>query len=285
MTAAKGTLFVVATPIGNRDDLSPRARQLLSEVDLVAAEDTRHTGTLLRYFGIEARQMPLHEHNEQDVLAALIAELEKGSSIALVSDAGTPLVSDPGYRLVQRAHERGIRVSPVPGPSAAVAALSVAGLPTDAWCFEGFLPSRQKARRDRLETLRDEPRTMIFYESVHRIKGSVADLAAAFGASRRAFIGRELSKLHEQCVAATLGELQAMIEDGRIPVKGEFVVAVEGSAGRAKAPGIDVDRLLTELLAVVPGRKAVEIAASVSGESRNTLYRKMLRISNRGDSK
>jgi len=284
MNATKGTLFVVATPIGNRDDLSPRARKLLSEVDLVAAEDTRHTGSLLRYFGIEARQTPLHEHNEQDVLAALIAELEKGSSIALVSDAGTPLVSDPGYRLVRRAHERGIRVSPVPGPNAAVAALSAAGLPTAAWCFEGFLPSRQKARRDRLETLRDEPRTMIFYESVHRIKGSVADLAAAFGASRRAFIGRELSKLHEQCVAATLGELTAMIEDGRIPVKGEFVVAVEGSEGREKAPGIDADRLLTELLAVVPGRKAVEIAASVTGESKNTLYRKMLRISKGGDS-
>jgi 16S rRNA (cytidine1402-2'-O)-methyltransferase len=280
----KGTLFVVATPIGNRDDLSPRARQLLSEVDLVAAEDTRRTGTLLRYFGIEARQTPLHEHNEQDVLAALIAELEKGLSIALVSDAGTPLVSDPGYRLVRRAHERGIRVSPVPGPSAAVAALSAAGLPTDAWCFEGFLPFRQKARRDRLETLRDEPRTLIFYESVHRIKGSMADLAAALGASRRAFIGRELSKLHEQCVAATLGELQAMIDDGRIPVKGEFVVAVEGSGGKAKAPGIDVDRLLTELLAVVPGRKAVEIAAAVSGESKNALYRKMLRIPDRGES-
>ncbi|MGH8168020.1 MAG: 16S rRNA (cytidine(1402)-2'-O)-methyltransferase [Woeseiaceae bacterium] len=284
MNAAKGTLFVVATPIGNRDDLSPRARKLLSEVDLVAAEDTRRTGTLLRYFGIEARQTPLHEHNEQDVLAALIAELEQGSSIALVSDAGTPLVSDPGYRLVRMAHERGIRVSPVPGPSAAVAALSAAGLPSDAWCFEGFLPSRQKARRDRLESLRDEPRTMIFYESVHRIKGSVADFAAAFGASRRAFVGRELSKLHEQCVAAALGELEAMLDDGRIPAKGEFVVAVEGREGRAKAPGIDADRLLTELLAVVPGKKAVEIAAAVTGESRNTLYRKMLRLSARGES-
>ena len=279
MTAPKGTLFVVATPIGNRDDLSPRARQLLSEVDLVAAEDTRRTGTLLRYFGIEARQTPLHEHNEQDVLAALIAELEKGSSIALVSDAGTPLVSDPGYRLVRMAHERGIRVSPVPGPSAAVAALSAAGLPTDAWCFEGFLPPRQKARCDRLEDLRDEPRTMIFYESVHRIKSAVTDLAAVFGASRRAFIGRELSKLHEQCITATLGELQAMIDDGRIPVKGEFVVVVEGREDRTRASDIDVDRLLTELLAVVSGRKAVEIAASVTGESRNTLYQKMLRIS------
>ncbi|MEX2124555.1 MAG: 16S rRNA (cytidine(1402)-2'-O)-methyltransferase [Woeseia sp.] len=279
MSRTKGTLFIIATPIGNRDDLSPRARQLLSEADLVAAEDTRRTGRLLTYFGIEARQTPLHEHNEQEVLDALIAELEAGVSVALVSDAGTPLVSDPGYRLVRRAHERGIPVSPVPGPSAAVAALSAAGLPTDRWCFEGFLSSREKARRDRLEQLRDESRTMIFYESVHRMKSALADIASVFGESRRAFIGRELSKLHEQCIAGTLGALQAMIDDERIPLKGEFVVVVEGnSEGRAKAAEIDVDRLLTELLSVLPGKKAVEIAASVTGRNKNALYRKMLVI-------
>jgi len=284
MALIKGTLFVVATPIGNRDDLSPRARQVLSGVDIVAAEDTRRTGRLLTHFGIKARQTPLHEHNEQDVLQTLIAELERGSSVALVSDAGTPLISDPGYRLVRMAHERGITVSPVPGPSAAVAALSAAGLPTDAWCFEGFLPSRQKARRGRLDELRHEPRTMIFYESVHRLKAALTDFAAAFGASRPAFIGRELSKLHEQCVAGTLSELQAMHDDGRIPAKGEFVIVVGGNrevdaARAATASAVGADRLLTELLLVMPGRKAVEIAAAVTGENRNALYRKMLTLS------
>jgi 16S rRNA (cytidine1402-2'-O)-methyltransferase len=208
-----------------------------------------------------------------------VKELDRGVSIALVSDAGTPLLSDPGYRLVRAAHERGIRVSPVPGPSAAIAALSAAGLPTDACCFEGFLPSRKKARRDRLAELREETRTMVFYEAVHRIKSALADMASVFGVSRRAFIGREISKLHEQCVAATLGDLESMLEDGRIPVKGEFVVAVEGnSEGRADASQIDADRLLKELVAVVPGRKAVDIAAAVTGQNKNALYRRMLAI-------
>lgn len=276
-----GTLYIVATPIGNLDDLSPRARQVLSEVDIVAAEDTRHTGRLLKSFGIKARQTPLHEHNEQDVALSLVKELEGGSSVALVSDAGTPLVSDPGYRLVRMAHQQGIRVSPVPGPSAAVAALSAAGLPTDTFCFEGFLPARRPARLDRLEALRHEPRTLIFYESVHRVNALFVDLTSAFGDSRRAFIGRELSKLHEQCVAGALGELRAMLDDGRIPAKGEFVVVIEGdSAARtASASAVDADRLLTELIRVVPGKKAVEIAAAVTGQNRNALYRRMLALS------
>jgi 16S rRNA (cytidine1402-2'-O)-methyltransferase len=271
----------VATPIGNLDDLSPRARQVLSEVDIVAAEDTRHTGRLLTTFGIKVRQTPLHEHNEPDVARSLVAELEGGSSIALVSDAGTPLVSDPGYRLVRMAHQHGIRVSPVPGPSAAVAALCAAGLPTDAFCFEGFLPARRQARLARLEALRHESRTLIFYEAVHRVKALFADLTSAFGDTRRAFIGRELSKLHEQCVAGALGELRAMLDDGRIPAKGEFVVVTEGdSAARTgTASAVDADRLLAELIPVVPGKKAVEIAAAVTGQNRNDLYRRMLALS------
>jgi len=276
-----GTLYIVATPIGNLDDLSPRARQVLSEVDVVAAEDTRRTGRLLKSFGIKARQTPLHEHNEQEVALSLVKELEGGSSVALVSDAGTPLLSDPGYRLVRMAHQHGIRVSPVPGPSAAVAALSAAGLPTDAFCFEGFLPARRAARLDRLEALRHEPRTLIFYESVHRVHALFVDLVSAFGDSRRAFIGRELSKLHEQCIAGALGELRAMLDDGRIPAKGEFVVVMEGdSAARtASASAVDADRLLVELIRVVPGKKAVEIAATVTGQNRNALYRRMLALS------
>jgi 16S rRNA (cytidine1402-2'-O)-methyltransferase len=281
MNLTRGTLFVVATPIGNLEDLSPRARKVLSQVDIIAAEDTRHTGRLLAAFGIKARQTSLHEHNEEEVTQSLLAEIETGSSVALVSDAGTPLVSDPGFRLVRAAHEQGIQVSPVPGPSAAIAALSACGLATDRFCFEGFLSSRGPARRERLEALVAEPRTLVFYESVHRVQDAVADLCAAFGEARRAFIGRELSKLHEQCVAATLGELQAMLDDARIPLKGEFVIAVEGAAAarRGSAAAIDADRLLSELIPLVPGKKAVEVTASVTGENRNALYRRMLELS------
>ncbi|MEX2496714.1 MAG: 16S rRNA (cytidine(1402)-2'-O)-methyltransferase [Woeseia sp.] len=279
MTLIKGTLFVVATPIGNLDDLSPRARQILSEVDVVAAEDTRRTGRLLSHFGIIARQFALHEHNEKEVMQSLIAELEKGLSVALVSDAGTPLLSDPGYQLVRKAHSCNIPVSPVPGPSAAIAALSAAGLPTDACCFEGFLPSRQKARCDRLDALRQESRTMIFYESVHRIRAALADMAAVFGPTREAFVGREMTKLHEQCVAATLADLQVMLKDGRVSAKGEFVIVVAGCrTRRTDASEVAVERLLSELAAHLPGKKAVEITAAVTGHSRNSLYKRMLEM-------
>lgn len=274
-----GTLFVVATPIGNLADLSSRARELLAQVDLIAAEDTRHTGRLLSQFGIETPQFALHEHNEKDVIGALVERLRGGASIALVSDAGTPLVSDPGYRFVLAAHGAGIPVSPLPGPSAAVAALSVAGLPTDRFCFEGFLPARSKARRDRLARLRSEPRTMIFYASVHRISDIVADCAAAFGSARPAFIGREMTKRHEQGTAAPLGELHAMLEDGRIPAKGEFVLVVGGSD--APAPGeqeLAEDRLLGALSSALPASKAAAVAAAVTGKPRADLYRRLLEL-------
>jgi 16S rRNA (cytidine1402-2'-O)-methyltransferase len=285
MNLTRGTLFVVATPIGNLEDLSPRARKVLSGVDIVAAEDTRHTGRLLAAFAIKARQTSLHEHNEDEVTQALVREIESGCSVALVSDAGTPLVSDPGYRLVRAAHEHGITVSPVPGPCAGIAALSASGLATDRFCFEGFLSPRAHARRERLAALVREPRTMVFYESVHRLKGAVADLAAAFGEGRRAFVGREISKLHEQCVAATLGEVQAMLGTDAIPLKGEFVIAVEGAAGApaGSSAAIDADRLLSELIPLVPGRKAVEVTAAVTGENRNALYRRMLELSKAGE--
>lgn len=285
MNLTPGTLFVVATPIGNLEDLSPRARKVLAGVDIVAAEDTRHTGRLLAAFGIRARQASFHEHNEEQVTQTLLREMESGLSVALVSDAGTPLISDPGYRLVRAAHEHGIAVSPVPGPSAATAALSASGLPTDHFCFEGFLPSRGPARRDRLQALESEPRTMVFYESVHRVKDAVADIRAAFGEQRRGFVGREISKLHEQCIGAALGELQAMLDDGRIPLKGEFVIAVEGAAGAqsGSASTIESDRLLSELIPLMPGKKAVEVTAAVTGENRNALYRRMLELSKTGD--
>jgi len=272
-----GTLFVVATPIGNLEDLSPRARQTLAEVDLIAAEDTRHTGRLLSHLGVKTRQFALHDHNEQQAAKALIKELNSGKSVALVSDAGTPLVSDPGYRLIQAAHENGIAVTPVAGPSAVTSALSAAGLPTDRFCFEGFAPAKHNARRKWLQKLVHEQRTMVFYESVHRIKDSLADMVDVFGADRPAFIGRELTKLHEQCVRAPLGELVDQVSDGTIPSKGEFVIIVCGQADRPPS-SVDVDRLLAELVDVLPGKQAAAIAARITGARRNALYKRILEL-------
>jgi 16S rRNA (cytidine1402-2'-O)-methyltransferase len=272
-----GTLFVVATPIGNLEDMSPRARQTLARVDLIAAEDTRHTGRLLSHFGLKKPLIALHDHNEDVLAKELVEKLLAGRSIALVSDAGTPLLSDPGYRLVGAAHRHGVLVSPVPGPAALVAAISVAGLPTDRFCFEGFLPAKNKARTAVLESLKSEPRTMIFYESVHRIAASVVDLCNAFGADRQAFLGRELTKLHEQCVAGTLGELRRQLDEGGIVGKGEFVVVVAGTSVTDDSP-IDTDRLLTELARVLPGKDAAKVAARVTGEKRNALYRRLLEL-------
>jgi len=278
----KGTLFVVATPIGNRDDLSPRAKQVLEEVDLIAAEDTRRTGRLLSHFGIKTRQMALHEHNEEALVSSLIGKLNEGQSIALVSDAGTPLISDPGYRLLCAAHEQSIDVSPVPGASAVIAALSVAGLPTDRFCFEGFLPAKKSARQGRLAKLRQETRTIVFFESVHRIAECLSDLVEAFGPERHAFIGREITKLHEQCVSGTLEELKRMTDDGRISIKGEFVLVLEGQrAIETSAVNIDINQLLQEITAVLPGSQAVDVVASLTGRGRNEVYRQMLAL--RGD--
>ncbi|MDH3546957.1 MAG: 16S rRNA (cytidine(1402)-2'-O)-methyltransferase [Gammaproteobacteria bacterium] len=275
-----GTLYVVATPIGNLDDLSPRARRTLADVDLIAAEDTRHTRRLLSHFGIKTPQFALHDYNEEEAARTLIGELLAGKSVALVSDAGTPLVSDPGYRLVRAAHEHGIKVSPIAGASAVTAALSAAGLPSDRFCFEGYLPTRQKARRDRLSDLAREPRTIVFYESVHRIRDFLIDIVDAFGEDRSAFIGRELTKLHEQCVQAPLGELLQQIDDDRITRKGEFVVVVAGSRAADKS-SLDVDRLLIELADQMPGKQAARIVARATGAKRNTLYQRLLDLKNR----
>ena len=272
-----GTLFVVATPIGNREDLTPRARRILGDVDLIAAEDTRHTGRLLSHFGINTRQIALHDHNEEVTVPKLISALKEGKSVALVSDAGTPLISDPGYRVVRAAHAEEIPVSPVPGASAVTAALSVAGLATDRFCFEGFLPNKKVARINRLRELCDETRTIVFYESVHRIKATLKDLDEVLGAGRNAFIGRELSKLHEQCVSATLGDLQDIIADGRIAAKGEFVLVVEGNRNPDTAVAtIKISQLIAEISAALPANQAVDLVSSLSGRRRNEIYRLML---------
>lgn len=272
-----GTLYVVATPIGNLEDLTPRAAQTLAEVSLIAAEDTRHTRRLLMHIGCKTRLMALHDHNEEKVVHSIIQSLKDGNDVALVSDAGTPLVSDPGFRLVREAHNSDIQVSPIPGASAVTTALSAAGIPTDRFCFEGFLPSRQVARRDLLASLAAETRTMIFYESVHRIAESIDDMGIAFGLDRQAFIGRELTKMHEQCVQDSLHELQTKLKDGSIVGKGEFVVIVAGSTQKQESP-FEVDRLLTALSERLAAKDAAKIAADATGLKRNELYSRLLKL-------
>jgi 16S rRNA (cytidine1402-2'-O)-methyltransferase len=272
-------LYIVATPIGNLDDLSPRARQTLQEVDIIAAEDTRRTGKLLAHFAISQRQVALHDHNEADAAAGLIEELANGKSVALVSDAGTPLVSDPGYRLVRDAHAAGITVSPIPGPSAAIAAMSAAGLPSDRFSFEGFLPSKSEARLGTLKSLRNDPRTLVFFESVHRISESLQDMQQVFGAERNAYLAREISKLHEQGVHASLGELSAQLKDGEIVSRGEFVVVVGGAPPTEDiVANVDAGELLAALVDVLPWSQAVDIVSTLSGRKRNEIYKEMLRI-------
>ena len=273
-----GTLYIVATPIGNLEDLTARARQTLAAVDLIAAEDTRHTGRLLSVIGVKKPLMSLHDFNEVQATDVLMRDLDAGRNVALVSDAGTPLVSDPGYRLVNAAHEAGIRVVPVPGPSAFVAALSVAGLATDRFSFEGFPPAKPKARRAALADVSRETRTLVYYESVHRIDNFLADAVAAFGADRPAFIGRELTKLHEQCVAATLGELRDQLDAGDIPRKGEFVIVI-GRGEARQEPLLDTDALLSELAAALPPKQAAAITARLTGGRRNELYDRILELS------
>jgi 16S rRNA (cytidine1402-2'-O)-methyltransferase len=239
--------------------------------DVIAAEDTRHTRGLLSRIGVESRLIAYHEHNESERVPSLLEQLASGKSVALVSDAGTPLISDPGWRLVDAAQASGIEVVPVPGPCAAIAALSVAGLPTDHFVFEGFLPRRDGARAERLEILRREPRTIVLYEAVHRIAATVAALCTAFGGERRAAIARELTKTHEQIVSGTLAELGAKL-DVSIPLLGEFVIVVAGAAA-ATPDEAEAQRVYALLAAELPPDKALKLAAEVTGVSRNVLYR------------
>ncbi|QIL21457.1 16S rRNA (cytidine(1402)-2'-O)-methyltransferase [Thermomonas sp. HDW16] len=267
-----GKLFVVATPIGNLGDLSPRSLDTLKTVAAICAEDTRHTRQLLAHFGVEKPLVALHEHNEGDAAAPLVARLLAGESLALVSDAGTPLVSDPGFRLVRAAREAGIVVSPVPGASALIAALSVAGLPSDRFIFEGFLPAKSKARRERLVQLASEPRTLIFYESSHRIEEALDDAVAAFGAERRAVIARELTKLFETVLDGSLAELAQRVRADPNQRKGEFVLLVQGAGEDADAKVVEGRRLYAKLSEHLPPSTAAKLAAELSGAPRKALY-------------
>ena len=266
------TLHVVATPIGNLGDLSPRAQQVLREVAAVCAEDTRRSGQLLAHFGIGTPLLALHEHNEQQLAERLVARLLGGEALALVSDAGTPLVSDPGYRLVRAARAAGIRVSPVPGPSALIAALSVAGLPSDRFTFEGFLPAKASARRERLAALAGEPRTLVFYESSHRIEESLADLRAAFGDDRPAVLARELTKLFETVLDGTLADLHARVAADADQRKGEFVLVVQGVGEDADAKLAEGRRVHAVLARQLPPSTAAKLAAEITGAPRKALY-------------
>ena len=270
--APAGILHVVATPIGNLGDLSPRAVETLKAVAAICAEDTRRTRPLLQQFGIDTPLIALHEHNEDEIAARLVTRLSAGESLALVSDAGTPLVSDPGYRLVRAAREAGLRVSPVPGASALVAALSVAGLPSDRFAFEGFLPAKAGARRERLQALAGEPRTLIFYESSHRIVEFMGDAASAFGPGRHAVVARELTKLFETVLDGPLGELRSRIETDSNQQKGEFVVLVEGAGDEGDARLAEGRRVYAKLAEHLPPSTAAKLAAELTGAPRKALY-------------
>lgn len=276
---AAGTLYVVATPIGNLGDLSTRAREVLASVQLIAAEDTRHTRQLLQAFGINTALTSLHEHNEMHKSEALIARLAAGESIALVSDAGTPLISDPGFNLVAAARARGVAVAVIPGPCAAIAALSIAGLPTDRFVFEGFLPAKNTARVARLQQLASEERTMIFYEAPHRLQEVLRDMAAEFGAERAVSVSRELTKRFETTYNGTLARLCEIAEQDADMSRGEIVIIVSGnSAGPSSAQSLNADQVLRALLEDLPPSQAAKIAAKLTGEKRSDLYSRAMQL-------
>jgi len=267
-----GTLYVVATPIGHLGDLTLRAKAVLGGVDAVCAEDTRTSGQLLAQFGLSRPMLAVHDHNEGDVAAGLVARLQAGQALALVSDAGTPLVSDPGYRLVRAARESGVPVVPVPGACAAIAALSVAGLPSDRFCFEGFLPAKAGARRERLAALSGEARTMVFYESAHRIEDALADLVTVFGADREATLGRELTKRFETLLGPTLGAIATAVAADPNQRRGEFVLVIRGNEDRGAAQLAEGRRLYAKLAEHLKPSQAAKLAAELSGAPRKALY-------------
>lgn len=269
------TLWLVATPIGNRGDLPPRAIEVLKSVAAIACEDTRHSRPLLTVAGIERPLLAYHEHNEREATPKLVARLLAGESIALISDAGTPLLSDPGWRLVDAARTAGIRVSAVPGPCAAIVALTLSGLPIDRFVFEGFLPPKSAARRARLGTLVTESRTLVFYESRHRIEECLDDLIAVFGEDRRGAVARELTKLHETVHSGTLAEIAARIAAREEERLGEFVVVVAGlpeDAVTEAAQLAEGRRLYRALSKELKPSAAARLAAELSGAPRRTLY-------------
>jgi 16S rRNA (cytidine1402-2'-O)-methyltransferase len=274
---------VVSTPIGNLGDLSSRARDELAAADLIAVEDTRRTGQLLATLGLSRPLISLHEHNESERIPELLERLRGGARVALVSDAGTPLLSDPGFQFVRQAASAGVAVVAVPGPSAITAALSIAGLPTERFSFEGFLPARLAERRERLQALVDEPRTLVFFEAPHRIVETLADCAAAFGAERRAALARELTKAFETVYRGSLAELAARAKADSNVARGEITLVIEGAPSRTtNDPGdAELRRVLQCLLAELSPSKAAAMAAELTGAKRNAAYQMALELTNK----
>ncbi len=268
-----GTLYVVATPIGNLQDITLRALEILKSVDIVAAEDTRHSATLLGHFGIQAKLTALHEHNERSAGEKLVAQLQAGKSVALISDAGTPAISDPGAILVNMALAAGIKVVPIPGANAAIAALSASGLLMPRFLFIGFLPAKSAHRRQVLQSLADVPVTLVFYEAPHRVLESVADLATVLGGERQITLARELTKTFESIYQCPLGEATAWLQADSNRQRGEFVLLVEGApASDDLVISPEAQRTLELLLAELPLKQAVKLAADITGIKKNTLY-------------
>jgi len=266
-------LYVVATPIGNLEDISYRAVSILTAADLIAAEDTRHSRVLLAHYGITTPMQALHEHNEAQMVGRMLERISAGEAIALISDAGTPLISDPGYRLVRAAREAGLPVFALPGPSAVTTALSVAGLPPDRFAFEGFLPSKAAARRKRLEALSHEDRTLVFFESSHRIEAAIVDMAEVFGPGRLAAVCRELTKKFETVMRAPLAEISERIAADRNQTKGEFVVVVEGYEGSEAESMSAALNMASALLEYLPASQAARVAAKLNDVPRREVYR------------
>lgn len=271
-----GILYIVATPIGNLGDMTFRAVEVLKSVDAIAAEDTRHSIALLQHYGIKTSLVSLHEHNERERAANILERLNKGESIALISDAGTPLISDPGYLLVKEARSKGISIVPIPGPCAAIAALSAAGLTTDKFVFEGFLASKSKQRKDHLRTLLDETRTMIFYESPHRIMDLLHDMQEVFGGERVAVIARELTKRFETLHSGMLNALVEWVKNDENQQRGEIVVLLEGL--KTKENPDEAKKILSILLESLSVKQAVDITAKITGQRKNEIYELALQL-------
>lgn len=284
MSTKAGNLYVVATPIGNLEDMSGRAIDVLGSVDRILAEDTRHSAKLLGRYGISTRVEAFHEHNERDVAESVVDRILNGENVALISDAGTPLINDPGYHLLKLAHASNIRVVPVPGASAVTAALSVCGLATDRFFFEGFLPTKSASRRARLQALAPLTNTIVLLESPHRIVPTLEDLIDVFGGERSATIAKELTKVFETIRKDSLDALHAWLTADAERRKGEFVIIVSGAEPSTAGVGADEHRTLLQLLLEeMPVKTAVRLAAKISGANRNSLYELALRLRERED--
>ncbi len=276
----QGSLSIVATPIGNLGDITLRALEVLKQAQRILAEDTRNTRKLLAHFGIQADLQALHEHNEQTKIAQIKNWLDAGDDLALVSDAGTPLISDPGYHLVKQLAAEGYQIVPVPGVSAIITALSVAGLATNRFSFEGFLPAKSVARMNMLQANAKQPRTQVYYESCHRIQQTIVAMAEVFGADRKVVLARELTKLYEQIYRGDLGQLQDWLKADSNHQKGEFVVIIEGYIEEQNSTQINAssEKLLQVLIAELPVKQAASLASKITGQKKNALYRQAMEL-------